>query len=1022
MNKLLLLLIVIGFSVTSYAQKTVNGQILDKETNEPLPGVGVHVKDTSKGVASDFDGNYTIQGVDESTILVFSFIGHKTQEIVVGSQTTINIHLEVDAQSLDEIVVTALDIQRDKASLGYSVEQLKPTEFAVAQENNVMSSLSGKVSGLQITQGNTGVDGSTRILLRGITTIEGSNRPLVVIDGIPSFSGGSGGGIDRGDALSDINPNDIATITVLKGAGAAAAYGSLGMHGVILVTTKTGSQKEGIGISFTSNINITDISLTPELQNEYGMGAYGQFSPDGGNGRPVLDYPFSWSWGPKMEGQSYTNWLGEEDTYSPRGNPYDEFYQTGVSYTNSIAFQGNTDKSNFRLSYTHQDSEGIIENNTLAKHTVNFRASSNLTDKLKIDGKITYINATVENRPQLGEGSSNTALQLALMPRDIRLEDVKNNTVDANGNEIKWAIDDTFNNPYWALYNIHNEDQKNRFQGSFSAKWDVNEKFYVTAKTGLDYIIRDDMAHAARGALAIENGRGSYSNSSHKSSIWNSDLLATYTTDFSGFNVTASLGTNYRKEQGESISIWGNDEKTPGLYRISNYVNTFSSDYYSEKAVYSFYGLGQISYGGYLYFDATIRNDNSSALPDDNDSYWYHSENLSLLFTKLFGLTSDTFNRGKIRGSYARVGNDTGPYRTTSGYNINQTQTLPYTVASISSSLPNSTLRPEVSNSWEVGTELGFFNNRIGLDLTYYQTITKDQIMSVPISGATAYSSKIVNAGSIKGKGIEVQLSLVPIQTDSFTYDLNLTFTKSNSKVESLNEGLESIQLASERGVSVEARPGEEFGTLYGFDYKRDNFGRKLITDEGMAQVGDRIALGSINPDYFGGVSNNFTYKNISLRTLISYQQGGEFFSWGRGYRTVFGTDAKSLVGRETGIIEDGINENTGFPNDKPVSALLSQFTNLYANNILSEMVFDASNVKMKEIVLTYDFPSKILEKTPIENASISAFGRDLFFIYNPTGDIDPEAGNNSGPTGSALEHASLPSTRSFGMNLKINF
>lgn len=1026
MNKLVLFSLVFGCWLHVSAQQTVTGKVSDLETNDPLPGVNINVKGSSKGMASDFDGNYTLNDLSPGDTLVFSFVGFKTQEQVVGNRTQIDVFLEVESQVMDEVVVTALDIQRDKASLGYAVQAVEPKEFVVAQENNVMNSLTGKVSGLQITSANTGVDGSSRILLRGVNTIEGSNRPLVVIDGIPiiSASGGasSGGGIDRGDALSDINPDDVESITVLKGAGASAAYGSLGMHGVILVTTKSGVKKAGVGITFSSNFSVTEAFLTPEFQNEYGTGAFDQHAPPGANGRPVLDYPFSWSWGPRMEGQEYMNWLGQQDTFTPQGNPYKEFYQNGSAFTNSISFQSTTEKSAFYLSFTNQDSQGIVPNNTLAKQTLNFRASSNLTDDFKIDGKVTYIKSKVKNRPQLAEGSANTALQLSLMPRDIRLQDVKDNTIDADGNEIKWNVDNTFNNPYWALDNMHNEDDKDRIQGQFAAYWDIGDHFTVTGKTGLDYISRDYEYFAARGAQAIQNGRGEYSNSMDKSSIWNSDILATWNQDFSDFNVSLSVGGNYRKEYGKSISVWGNDEKVPEFYRISNYINSFSSDYEWEKAVYSFYALGSMSYAGLLYFDATVRNDNSSALPKGNDSYWYYSANASLLFTKLFGITSSTFNKGKIRASVARVGNDTSPYRTQAVYNVDQTKTLPYTVASIPGTLPNDELRPEISDSWEVGAELGFFNNRIHLDFTYYQSLTKDQIMAVPISGSTAYSSKVVNAGEISNKGIELQLDLVPVQTENFTWDLGLTYTSSNSVVESLNESLESITLNSLQSVSVEARPGEEFGTIYGLDFLRDNFGRKLITDQGFAQAGERIALGTMNPDFYGGIRNNFRYKSFSLRTLISYQQGGEFFSWGRGYRLFFGTDAKSLVGREDGIVEDGINEHTGFPNEVPIPAMMKQFTDIFANEVRSELIFDASNVKMKEIVFTYDFPVRILKNTPIQGLSLSAFGRDLFFIYNAAGDIDPDASYSSGPTGSTLEHASLPSTRSYGMNLKVNF
>lgn len=1026
MSKFYLIVIMMGFSITSFAQKSVSGKVLEKETNMPLIGVTIMVKSSTKGTTTDFDGNYEINGVSDTDILVFSYLGYTSEEVLVNGHTTLNVSLEADAQEMEEVVITALNIQRDKESLGYSVSQVSAEEVNVAKENNVMNSLSGKVSGLQITQANTGVDGSSRILLRGVTTINGSNRPLVVVDGIP-ISGDAGGGsqwggVDRGDALSDINPDDVESISVLKGAGAAAAYGSLGMHGVILVTTKSGGKKKGIGISLNSSFTFTEVALKPDLQNEYGAGAFGDFAPIGPDGRPVLDYPFSWSWGPKLEGQNYTNWLGQPDTYASHGNPYDQFYQNGYSASNSVAFEGQSEKGSFRISITDENARGINADNTLAKKTFNMRGKSYLTDNFSIDGKMTYLTSKVNNRPALAEDGANTALQLSLMPRDVRLSDVKNNTVNANGEELKWNLDNTFNNPYWSQDNVKNIDEKDRFQGIISANWDLAHNFKITGKTGMDYIIYDYTNYAARGSQFQSNGLGNFGHDSGKSRVWNSDVLATYNTSISDVRMTLSVGSSYRNEYSSYVNISGNDAKVPNLYRISNYKNSYSEEGTSEKGVYSFYGLGQFSYGGFLYFDATLRNDNSSALPKENNSYWYHSENMSLLFSKLFGIESNTFNKGKLRGSFAVVGNDTSPYRTQAVYNVDQTITLPYTVGSIPSSLPSFDLKPETSESWEVGAELGFFNNRLQLDFTYYETKTKDQIMAVPVSGASGYASKVINAGVIANTGYEFQLNAVPLEFDGFSWDLGFNFTKSNSKVESLNEGLESITLNSLNAVSVEARPGEEFGSIYGYDFLRDNFGRKLITDDGFAQKGERVKLGSITPDWYGGITNRFRFKNFSITTLISIQEGGEFYSYGRAYRMFFGTDARSLEGRETGIVVDGINEHTGFENGTAAAAMLTHYSDIFTNEVATNQILDASNVKFKELILTYDLPSSLLRNSFIQSGSISAIGRNLFYIYNAAGDIDPEAGFSSGPTGTALEHSSLPSTRSYGLNLKINF
>ncbi|MCK5775885.1 MAG: SusC/RagA family TonB-linked outer membrane protein [Bacteroidales bacterium] len=1025
MNKFILLLLFIGISLLSFSQVKIQGKVIDEATNETLPGVTVVIMGTTNGVITNGDGFYSIEA-NASDTLIFSFIGFEDYKVNVGIHSKINVYLKSDIVGLNEVVITALDIKRDKASLGYSVSAVGADEVNIAKDNNVMNSLSGKVSGLQVNSGSSGVDGSSRILLRGITTIEGSNRPLVVIDGIPISSGGGGGGpwggVDRGDAMSDINPDDIESMSILKGAGASAAYGSLGMHGVILITTKSGSKKGGVGVSYGLSVNSTHISLTPELQSEYGMGAFGQFSPIGSDGMPSLDYPYSWSYGPKMEGQEYTNWLGKTDNYTSHGNPYTQFYQSGLSVTNSLALQSSSDKGSFRLSVTDQRGDGIVKYNTIKRQTYNLRASANLTDKFTVDGKVTYIKSRVENRPEVAEGSANTSLTLGLMPRDISLEDAENYSEDENGNDNFWHNDPTFSGPFWSQDHVKNYSLKDRFQGMFSAKLDINKHFWITGKTGLDYNASDYTSYADRGSKAQTASRGNYSNSMGLSTIWNSDILATYQTNIKKLSITASLGSNYRESFGSYIGVAGWESKTDGLYNISNYIDTRSSNGSWGKLVYSFYGLGQFSYDNYLYFDATLRNDHSSALPESNDSYWYHSENLSLLFTKLLGMDSHVLNSGKIRASYAKVGNDTGPYRTEYFYNTVQTQTLPYPIAAIPSSLPAIDLRPEITHSWEVGTDLSFLGSRINLDLTYYQSESVDQIMSIPISGTSGFSSKVINAGSISNKGLEIQLNTTPVIAGDFSWDLGLNYTKSSSMVNELSEGIESIVLNRLWTVSVEARPGEEFGAIYGNDFLRNKTGDKLITDGGHVQRGERIKLGSMNPDFYGGITNNFSYKNLSLRTLISYQMGGEFYSHGRYYRMLWGTDKRSLEGRENGIIVEGINENTGYANTVPVSPLAKNFTELYLNEITADYILDATNVKLKEVIITYTFSRSLLAKTFIQGASVSLVGRDLFFIYNAAGDIDPQSGYSSTPTGVALEHSSLPSTRTFGFDLKINF
>jgi len=1022
MNKLLHILVVFLFATTTYGQSTLTGIVKEAGTNETLPGVSILVKGTQNGTSTDFDGKFSIE-VNKGDILELSFMGFVTQQITYSNQSNLQVILQPDSKVLNDVVVTALNIKRDKASLGYSVSQVDAGEVNVAKSNNVMEGLNGKVSGLQISTGNTGVDGSTRILLRGVTTIEGNNRPLVVIDGIPmdnSSGGGSQWGqTDKGDALSDINPDDIESMSVLKGAGASAAYGSLGMHGVILITTKSGTKKNGVGVSFNSNFTATQIALTPKLQNEYGSGAFDQFAPIGSDGIPNLDYPFSWSYGPKMQGQDYTNWLGEKDNYTSNGDPYKDFYQTGLSFTNSVAFQGTTDKGSFRLSFTDQRSEGILVNNTLKKQTYNLRASHKFAKNFNVDGKITYIKSRVKNRPYLAESGANSSLILSTMPRDVKLDDAKNNFEDANGNEQFWSADNYMYNPYWVRKHIDDSSDKDRFQGMISAKLDLTSNFYITARTGLDYSLLSSTSHTDRGLRDSSWKEGTYGNSKYNGTIWDSNILATYKTSFGRLEFVGSLGANYRLNKGSSIGVYGQNSKSDNLYNISNYLISNSGDGSSSKLVYAYYGLGQFSYNNYLYLDVTVRNDHSSALPKDNSSYWYHSENLSFLFSELLGITSDFFSRGKLRASYAKVGNDTSPYRTENTYYYSQYSTLDYPVVGIPRNLPSNDLRPEITHSWEVGAELSFFKSRLNFDMTYYQSKSIDQIMSIPIPSTTGFTSKVINAGSISGKGFEMQINGTPIQTNDFSWNIGLTYTKSKSVVDELAEGLSSIELNRLWTVSVEARPGEEFGGIYGNDFKRNEAGEKLIDDNGISQRGERVKLGNMNPDFFGGISNNFTYKNLSLRTLISYQVGGNFYSHGRYYRMLFGTDARSLEGRENGIIIDGVNENTGKANDVAIPTLTKNFSELYLNEITKDFILDASHVKLKEVVITYNIP---LKSKVIQGMSVSLVGRDLLFIYNAADDIDPLSSYNSSPTGIALNHSSLPSTRSYGIDFKFNF
>ncbi|MCP3931622.1 MAG: SusC/RagA family TonB-linked outer membrane protein [Bacteroidetes bacterium] len=1031
----------------------INGVVYDEE-GVSLIGAAVLEKGTNNGTITDYEGKFALELKDGQATLVVSYLGYITEEVVVNNQSFLEITLKEHTEQLDEVVVTALNIERDKTSLGYAVSVLQSKEVAEVKENNIMNSLAGKVAGLDISQSAGGVDGSTRIVLRGVSSLLGDNRPLIVVDGIPinnsaSVNEGEGAGyrevIDYGDALSDINPDEVESVSVLKGAGAAAAYGSRAANGAIIITTKKGRKREGIGLSLVSSFTVSNPLLFPDMQNEYGLGAYGLYSPlDSETGRPLLTYPYSWSWGPKMQGQTYTNWLGQEDTYNPTYNPFKEFYESGFSANNTIAFEGGSDRSTLRFSFTDQHSKGIVPNNDMSKQTFSFRGTADITKNITIDGKATYITSKVNNRPYMGEGSGNSALQLSLMPRSIDLDEARNNFIDERGNELKWTGDNTFNNPYWALEHLKNKDNKDRMQGLFSIRYQILENLSLKVKTGFDLGYTEFTKTGRKGSLAVSNTRGNMRNNINKYQESNSDFLFSHNTQAGDFSISTNFGGNYRLTQWRSMSQNGTKSKAPEFYHISNYQWVSTDENTSKKAVYSLYGLGTVSYKNFLYIDATVRNDWSSTLPIDNRSYLYHSENISFLFTEAFSLKNNILTKGKLRASYAQVGNDTDPYRTQLYYNLEGTTSLDYPVGSISSQLPSFDLRPESIQSYEVGTDLEFFKGGVTAEFSYFNRLTSDQIMAIPISNSTGFETKVSNAGDARTTGLELQLGVTPVYNDNVQLNFLLNVAKSNTTILSLNNGLQSIPLSSLVGITVVAALDDEFGSLYGYDYLRNALGQKLITKDGFAQRGEYKKLGNVNPDFYGGFATSVGYKGVGLRFLVSFKKGGNFYSWGRGYRMFFGTDYRTLEGRdgwytthdpatsytttlpgveEQGYVEDGINEETGAPNTTPINPMLKNFTTYWSNQIAYDLVLDATNVRLKEVALSYQIPKKILNPKFIQKIQISAVARNLFFFYNAAGDIDPDAlGFSAGNTGSALEHSSIASTRSFGVNLQLTF
>lgn len=1018
---------------------TVKGSVTSASDDSPLPGVNVVIKGTTTGVVTNLDGEFQMN-VPSDGILVFSFVGFLSEEIAVQGKSEIELTMIEDIMSLDEVVVTALNINRTKSSLGYSISTVNGDDLNTAKENNLFNTLSGKVAGLQISRSSTGVDGSTRIVLRGISSLLNENRPLVVVDGIPvdagHGSGGRWGGKDNGDALSDINPDDVESISVLKGAGAAAAYGSRGANGVILVTTKKGSMKKGLGVSFNSGYTLETPLLYPDFQNEYGHGAFGTYPtsiPDGG-------FPWGWSWGPKMEGQRLQDISGDSSAFSPQPDNYKNFFRTGSSFINTLALESGTETSAIRASFTNQNSQGILPLNDLKRQTINLRGFSKMGKVLELDGKITYIHSKADGRPEVAEGATNPGYFLSIMPRNMRNDLLYNYMEDENGNENLWTKDSYTGNPYWQLYNATNYDEKHRLQGVFSTKLIFSPSLDLILRTGMDYTSRYFHNQIKKGSVC-NNLYGYVGNSMDNYLEWNSDFMLNYSKKIDVYGLTFSIGGNYRYNTGKGLNQSGNNLRIDNFYAISNAANFYTNQWLSEKEVLSTYGLGQLSYKEWLYFDFTLRNDWSSTLPAASNSYFYHSENLSFLFTNAFGIKSDVLTTGKLRASYAQVGNDTDPYRTRQYYYVSQSL-LPYPLGGFDAELATYDLQPEITGSWELGTNLNFFSNRIVLDLTYYFKNSNNQIMEVALPPSSGFSTIFRNAAHLQNSGLEVQADFNLINKKDFEWNTTITWSKNKSLVVKLFQDTKSFPLDEQWFSTIQANEGKEYGNIYTYDFKRDNKGRILVDDKGFVLKGDYKSMGNINPDWLGGIYNSFRYKNVFLSFLVDIRKGGDVYSIGKAYRCLFGTSALTIEGRKEwyathdpafqysiplagvtpdGYVEAGINENTGMPNTTPVDPLYRWY-NIWAKEIGAPWLLDGTNVRMREIQFGFSLPKKFISRTPLRDITLSLVGRNLFFFYNAMGDIDPESGYSSGNTGGGYEHNSIPTTRSMGFNLKVNF
>ncbi|GAA4293405.1 SusC/RagA family TonB-linked outer membrane protein [Aestuariibaculum suncheonense] len=1080
---ILTLLIAFIVQLTFAQEKTISGKITDP-TGMPLPGATVLIKGTSTGTSSDFDGNYSITA-NQGQTLVFSYVGYSNQELKIGTSNTIDVKLSESAESLEEVVVTALGISREKKSLGYAIQEVNSEELNKSQQTDVVSSLAGRVSGVQLTS-SSNMGGSKRIVIRGASSFFGENQPLIVLDGLPldnsNFNDDAtqegSGGFDYGNTLNDINPDDIESISVLKGT-AAALYGSRAANGVIIINTKKG--KAGIdsfNINISSSVNFESVYLMPDLQNKYGGGAVISDANGGvdgfevaninGTDYKVVQYGVDESWGPRYNPNiSVLHWDAfsedyPEDYLKPRPwvapkHGVRDFFETGVSTVNSLSITKTNSNSGLRFSYTNTKTEGVTPNSEILKNNISLNGNTKISNKLTVVGSMNYARTSALGRPLLGYPASNqpygSPLGQTLFQWTQRQIDYHRSRkyLNSDGSQRSWnrnSWDDPTphysDNHHWAAYESYSDDERDRLFGNFSLSYELTEGLTLGGRVSGDVYTFYNRERVAVGSQAqsyfSETVRNNYEYNFETTLNFDKKLSET-------FHMTALFGVNKLKQR-----LHMNKGETSGglvvagLYNLLNSAgNVLVDDETTKKNINSIFGSASLGFKNMLFLDLTARNDWSSALPNDNNSYFYPSVSLSFLFSE--PLNVSWLNYGKIRAGWASIAKDTDPYNVISTYRFNTDGTFQGTPRIFTpEDLLNSELKPERTETWEVGIETKMFKNRLGIDFTYFNNITTDQIIPLEVSKASGYNGKFINAGEITNNGIEISLNGTPLKTENFSWDVNINYTKINNEVKEILEGIDAMDLGSAPfdGVTLRASVGEPYGQLWGYDFLYDDSGNKLVGDNGYwLRTPNLVPLGSVIPDYNMGIRNSFKYKNLDLTFLFDIQKGGKFYSvshmWGH-YAGIWaptaavndkGNEIRDPVSEDGGIRLNGVTGDVTFnndgtytvsntaPNEKYVSGQGWAARHYHGFGMPSaQSVFDADYIKLRELALGYELNVSKLKH--IKSLRFSLYGRNLWTFGLDYKGLDPEVTVNGSGNVQGIEGSFIPTTRTYGFKVQI--
>lgn len=1060
MKKILLLLVgLLAFVSIGAQQRVVKGRVTDRSDGSPIPAVTISTVDKAglkHGGLTDADGYYNIQIPQEASTLTFSFVGMKTVQEKIGNRKVINVVMEEDAVMTEEVVVTALGLTREAKSLNYARQSVDVDALVENNGGNIVSSLSGKIAGVQITPLGTN-NGSARIVIRGTSSLTENSQPVFVIDGMivenePGDGGvtidGGTGGLDMGNPVSDINPEDIENIEVLKGPNAAALYGSRAAQGVVLITTKKANSLGKAKISYNGNFQFEKVSQYMDYQNGWGTGE-NSFTLDhsltlshNGN-QKVTDLPNLAgynksagaklrSWGAPLWGQSVYGHDGKLTTLTSHPENISDFFKLAHRFSNALIIEGGNKQNNYRVSYTHSNSNSVVHGiNESDKDVFNVRLFNTVTKWMSLDTKITYSHEKVDNRQYANGSDRNPIYAFVTLPRDLSI-DVLKHYKDENGNEMI-PIGERGYNPYWNIYENSNGDKKDRLNGTLKLEFDLLPGVKAIGKAGIDSYWWNGSEFFNLGARSdVDGGMKNWTN---KNTTTNFEGLLTYNQSFNKVSVNAVIGTSRyeRNSLKESQSV--NSILLAGFKNISN-----SSEYptvtqiSSKKLIRSVYGSLSIGYKNYLYLDLTARNDWSSTLPIDNCSYFYPSIGTSFIFTDAFKINPQIISFGKVRASFAYAGSDTEPYRTSQTYALGSIYNGG-PLQKINTTLNNEKLLPEQNRSLEIGADLRFLNNRLGLDVTYYRSDAYDLITRVALPVPSGYSYKYLNTGHIRNQGWEILLKGALLRTKDLEWNININWSKNQSKVIKVVEGTPTVQLMKVANVSIMLEEGMPYGIIRGRAWKRDEQGHKLVDASGKAIVTPNTEyLGCAEPKWLGSLGSSFRYKNFTLSFLFDAKIGGTLYSgtWSRA--TTAGVVAETTEGREgywrSYVIygESGNNLTGGYQHpdayfeDGTKCNLFIKPTNRYASYD-ERCIFDASYIKFRELSVGYNFPKQWFKKLPvIKDIRTAIIARNLGILYqNTPKGIDPEAASQSG-NAQGIEYGGMPPTTTVGVDLKVTF